>query len=96
MSGIAQDIHDQDASRADTRLEGLGAGRSRNRLEASRQPHRRGIARASQRRETEKLVAQMDSENATFAEPLRSAEAREAFLAFAQKRPPDFAKLAGQ
>lgn len=54
------------------------------------------IARASQRRETEKLVAQMDSENATFAERLRSAEAREAFLAFAQKRPPDFAKLAGQ
>jgi enoyl-CoA hydratase/carnithine racemase len=44
-------------------------------------------------RDAESLVAQMDRESATFVQRLGSAEAREAFLAFAQKRPPNFAKL---
>lgn len=45
-------------------------------------------------RDAEKLVAQMDSERATFLERLASAEAKEAFAAFAQKRKPDFTNIA--
>jgi enoyl-CoA hydratase/carnithine racemase len=47
-------------------------------------------------RDAEKLVAQMDSESAVFVERLASAEAKEAFTAFAQKRPPDFTKIVRQ
>lgn len=47
-------------------------------------------------RDAEKLVAQMDCESAAFVERLASAEAKEAFMAFAQKRQPDFTKLARQ
>ncbi|WP_310630620.1 enoyl-CoA hydratase [Paraburkholderia sp.] len=47
-------------------------------------------------RDAEKLVTQMDSESAIFVERLASAEAKEAFTAFAQKRAPDFSKLARQ
>jgi enoyl-CoA hydratase/carnithine racemase len=45
-------------------------------------------------RDAQKLVAQMDAESAVFVERLASAEAKEAFLAFAQKRQPDFKKIA--
>jgi enoyl-CoA hydratase/carnithine racemase len=45
-------------------------------------------------RDAEKLVAQMDRESAIFVERLTSAEAQEAFMAFAQKRQPDFTKIA--
>jgi enoyl-CoA hydratase/carnithine racemase len=41
------------------------------------------------------LVAQMAAESECFTERLSTAEAREAFTAFAERRPPDFAKLAG-
>jgi enoyl-CoA hydratase/carnithine racemase len=41
------------------------------------------------------LTAQIAAESARFAERLTTAEAREAFTAFAEKRPPDFAKFAG-
>lgn len=44
----------------------------------------------------EKLVSQMHSESARFEERLASAEAREAFQAFAEKRKPDFTRLDGQ
>lgn len=43
-------------------------------------------------RDAEALVVQMDSESAKFQERLTSAEAREAFAAFAEKRKPDFSK----
>lgn len=39
-------------------------------------------------------VAQMDKETTQFTERLKSLEAREAFAAFAQKRAPDFSKIA--
>lgn len=39
------------------------------------------------------VTAQMNVENAQFAERLGSPEAREAFTAFAQKRAPDFSKF---
>jgi enoyl-CoA hydratase/carnithine racemase len=41
------------------------------------------------------LTAQIAAESARFAERLQTAEAREAFTAFAEKRPPDFSKVAG-
>jgi enoyl-CoA hydratase/carnithine racemase len=44
-------------------------------------------------RQAEMLVAQMDRESAQFQERLTSAEAREAFAAFAEKRKPDFSKV---
>jgi enoyl-CoA hydratase/carnithine racemase len=47
-------------------------------------------------RDAERLVAQMDSEREVFVKRLASAEAKEAFTAFAQKRQPDFTKLARQ
>jgi enoyl-CoA hydratase/carnithine racemase len=44
-------------------------------------------------RDAERLVAQMDCETTIFTERLASAEAKEAFTAFAQKRQPDFTKI---
>jgi len=46
-------------------------------------------------RNPEVLTAQIAAESECFAERLTTAEAREAFTAFAERRPPDFAKLAG-
>lgn len=43
-------------------------------------------------RDAEKLVTQMESESTIFVERLASAEAKEAFMAFAQKRQPDFTR----
>jgi enoyl-CoA hydratase/carnithine racemase len=45
-------------------------------------------------RNAETLVAQMNAESKVFGERLTTPEAREAFTAFAEKRPPDFMKLA--
>ncbi|PRX28163.1 enoyl-CoA hydratase [Paraburkholderia sp. BL18I3N2] len=45
-------------------------------------------------RDAERLTAQMDRESVTFMERLAGAEAKEAFLAFAEKRRPDFTKIA--
>jgi len=45
-------------------------------------------------RNADLLAAQIGAESAIFAERLKTAEAREAFAAFAQKRPPDFTKVA--
>ncbi|CAG2155191.1 1,2-epoxyphenylacetyl-CoA isomerase [Cupriavidus yeoncheonensis] len=47
-------------------------------------------------RDAERLVAQMGKESAQFEERLGSAEAKEAFSAFAEKRKPDFTRVAGQ
>lgn len=47
-------------------------------------------------READKLVSQMDTEAAIFLERLAGPEAKEAFAAFAQKRKPDFTKIARQ
>jgi hypothetical protein len=45
-------------------------------------------------RNPELLAAQIAAESKIFTERLATAEAREAFAAFAERRPPDFAKLA--
>ncbi|WP_179404076.1 enoyl-CoA hydratase-related protein [Burkholderia guangdongensis] len=44
-------------------------------------------------RDQERILARMAEEGALFADRLKSAEAREAFAAFAERRPPDFSKL---
>jgi len=44
-------------------------------------------------RESERMLAQMDLETDVFVKRLQSAEAREVFAAFAQKRQPDFSKI---
>jgi len=46
-------------------------------------------------RGTDAIRAQMDREGAIFQERLKSAEAREAFAAFAERRQPDFSKVTG-
>jgi enoyl-CoA hydratase/carnithine racemase len=46
-------------------------------------------------RETDRIVAQIARESALFEARLQSGEAREAFTAFAEKRKPDFSKVAG-
>jgi enoyl-CoA hydratase/carnithine racemase len=45
-------------------------------------------------RNPELLLAQIKAESEQFAERLKTVEAREAFTAFAERRPPDFMKLA--
>jgi enoyl-CoA hydratase/carnithine racemase len=45
-------------------------------------------------RETDRIVAQIARENALFRDRLQSGEAREAFAAFAEKRKPEFSKVA--
>jgi enoyl-CoA hydratase/carnithine racemase len=45
-------------------------------------------------RDADRLLSQIDSESARFEERLASAEAREAFSAFAEKRKPDFTRFA--
>jgi enoyl-CoA hydratase/carnithine racemase len=46
-------------------------------------------------RNAEALTAQIGTESQIFAERLKTAEAREAFTAFAEKRAPDFTKVPG-
>jgi len=50
------------------------------------------ITKALMRDETG-LAQRMDEEGAHFAAQLKSAEAKEAFAAFAEKRVPDFSKV---
>ena len=45
-------------------------------------------------RERERILARMSEESAVFGQRLQTAEAREAFRAFAERRPPEFTKLA--
>jgi enoyl-CoA hydratase/carnithine racemase len=47
-------------------------------------------------RDHQRIAAQIAEEGQLFKERLKTAEAREAFAAFAERRPPDFAKLSAQ
>src|SRR6202795_1804194 len=46
-------------------------------------------------REMDKIAAQISRESALFRDRLQTGEAREAFAAFAERRKPDFSKVAG-
>jgi enoyl-CoA hydratase/carnithine racemase len=46
-------------------------------------------------RDMDKIAAQINRESALFRERLQTGEAREAFAAFAERRKPDFSKVAG-
>jgi len=59
----------------------------------ARQPAGALTATKKLMRNGEALVAQMQAEGEQFARRLRTAEAREAFTAFAERRPPDFTKV---
>jgi enoyl-CoA hydratase/carnithine racemase len=52
------------------------------------------IATKKLMRESEAILARMARESKVFGERLQTAEAREVFSAFAERRPPNFAKLA--
>jgi enoyl-CoA hydratase/carnithine racemase len=60
---------------------------------ASRPPASVAITKALMR-DPETLAARMEEEGRHFVAQLKSAEAKEAFAAFAQKRAPDFSKVA--
>jgi enoyl-CoA hydratase/carnithine racemase len=60
----------------------------------ARQPLGSLVATKKLMRSGEMLVKQMQAESEHFEARLKSAEAREAFQAFAERRPPDFAKVA--
>jgi enoyl-CoA hydratase/carnithine racemase len=60
---------------------------------AAKPPEALAAARRLMRGDPADLVKRTEEEAATFARRLASPEAREAFQAFLEKRPPDFAKL---
>jgi enoyl-CoA hydratase/carnithine racemase len=60
----------------------------------ARQPAGALTATKKLMRNGEALVARMQAEGEQFAQRLRTAEAREAFTAFAERRAPDFTKVA--
>ncbi|MEZ5936655.1 MAG: enoyl-CoA hydratase [Hyphomonadaceae bacterium] len=62
-------------------------------LRLSRQPIGAVIATKKLMRDTQRLAGRIREEGVIFGQRLLTAEAREAFTAFAEKRPPDFTKL---
>ena len=60
---------------------------------AAKPPAALAIARRLVRGDRDEIEARIVEEGKLFASQLHSAEAREAFTAFMEKRPPDFAKL---
>lgn len=60
---------------------------------AKKPPEALAAARRLMRGDPAEIVRRTDEEAHTFAKRLASPEAREAFQAFLEKRPPDFAKL---
>jgi len=71
----------------------LGAAREAARTLAAR-PLGAIIATKKLMRDKKRILSRMDEEGAVFAERLKTAEAREAFQAFAERRQPDFTKVA--
>ena len=72
----------------------LEHARAQARKLAAKPPAALAATRALMRGEPGKLLAQLDRESAAFSEALRSAEAREAFTAFLERRAPNFGAAA--
>jgi enoyl-CoA hydratase/carnithine racemase len=70
----------------------LGAARSAAAVLAKR-PLGAVMATKKLMRDTDVILKQLRTEGAIFGERLKSAEAMEAFMAFREKRAPDFSKL---
>ncbi len=62
---------------------------------AAKPPAALAAARRLMRGDIQEVSRRIEDEAAIFVKALRSPEAREAFQAFVEKRPPDFSKLAG-
>lgn len=62
---------------------------------AAKPPAALAAARRLMRGDIRDVSRRIEDEVAIFTKALRSPEAREAFQAFVEKRPPDFSKLAG-
>jgi enoyl-CoA hydratase/carnithine racemase len=60
----------------------------------AKQPPGSLVATKRLMRNAEMMLKQMEEEGEYFEARLKSAEAREAFQAFAERRPPDFANVA--
>ncbi len=60
---------------------------------AAKPPEAIRLAKSFMKGDLTAVVRQMDAESEVFGQRLGSAEAKEAFAAFFEKRPPDFAKL---
>jgi enoyl-CoA hydratase/carnithine racemase len=81
------------ANKALARDEVIPAARAAARLLAEK-PLGAVMATKKLMRESEAILARMAQEGKVFGERLRTAEAREVFTAFAERRPPNFTKLA--
>lgn len=62
---------------------------------AAKPPAALAHARRLLRADADKVVQRTDNEAAIFAQQLKSSEAQESFLAFTEKRAPDFSKVRG-
>ncbi len=71
-----------------------GHARAKAQKLAAKPPAALAATRALMRGEHGALLAQMELESAAFSRALRSAEAREAFTAFLERRAPDFSAAA--
>jgi enoyl-CoA hydratase/carnithine racemase len=81
------------ANKALARDDVLSAARAAARKLAA-QPLGAVVATKKLMRDRERILARMSEESAVFGQRLQTAEAREAFRAFAERRPPEFTKLA--
>jgi enoyl-CoA hydratase/carnithine racemase len=81
------------ANKALPKDEVIPAARAAARLLAEK-PLGAVIATKKLMRESEAILARMAQEGKVFGERLRTAEAREVFSAFAERRPPNFTRLA--
>lgn len=87
-AGLVNAVVPRDELEATARKAALGL--------AAKPPEALQVARTLVRGDRSAIVARMDEEVSLFKDRLRSPEAKEAFAAFVEKRPPDFARARAQ